>query len=170
MVALKSLLAQLERIPISIRVMKELMPSGVDVYAYPQLKGKTRHELFKNKRGIVVLIPRKGSKEGHYICMLPRKTHIEYFSSLGNSFEQELALLGQKETHIHRIVGNDYIYNTHKLQSGKYSIKTCAQFVYARLALYKLKLREFVQVFNRHLDLESSDDIVALMCLLPFSL
>jgi len=170
MVTLTTLTNRLERIPISIKVMKELMPEGVDVFAYPQLKGKTRHELFKNKRGIVVLIPKKGSKQGHYIRMLPRPRGIEYFSSLGNSFEQELALLGQKETHIHRIVGKNYIYNRTKLQSGDYSIKTCAQFVYARLALYKLKLREFVQLFHRHVNLESPDEIVALMCVLPFAL
>ena len=170
MVSLLTLTSRLERIAVSIKAMKELMPPGVDVYAYPQLQGKTRHELFKDKRGIVVLIPKKGSKQGHYIAMLPRPRGMEYFSSLGNSFEQELAMLGQKETHIHRIVGKNYIYNRTKLQSGDYSIKTCAQFVYARLALYKMKLRDFVQLFHKHVQLESPDEIGALMCVLPFAL
>ena len=169
MVTLTSLTRELERIPITVKEMRKLVPDGVDVYVYEQLKGKSRHELFKGKRGIVVLIPKKGANEGHFVVLLPRKTHIEYFSSLGNSFESELSMLGQKETHIHKIVGKNYIYNRAKLQTGKYSIKTCSMWVYARLCLYKLKLREFVGLFQRDVQLNSPDDTVALMALLRFT-
>ena len=164
------MIRELEGIPVSVKTMRDIVPDGVDVYVYSQLKGKTRQNLFKNKRGVVILIPKKNSSEGHFVCLLPRKTHIEYFSSLGNSFETELAMLNQVETHFHKIVGKHYIYNRVKLQSGKYSIKTCAQFVYARLCLYKLKLREFVQLFQRDVHLSSPDDVVSMMALLRFTL
>jgi hypothetical protein len=168
MVTLQKLIQRMETSAVSVKTMKELMPDGVDVLVYEQLKGKQRKQLFTNKRGIVVLIPKEGTKTGHFIALLPRKNHIEYFSSLGNSFESELKMLKQKQTYFHTLLGSDYIYNRVKLQSGDYSIKTCAQYVFARMILYKLKLREFVEIFKRNVDLETPDEIVSLMSVLHF--
>ena len=170
MVTLNSLVRELEELPASVAVMKRLLPpsSGFAVLVYEQLKGVTRQQLFKNRKGVAVLIPREGTKTGHWIALLPRRNHLEYFSPLGNDFRTELKQLGRTETHFDRLAGKSFIYNRTKLQSGAYNIKTCAQFVFARLTLYKLKLREFVTLFRR-VHLESPDELVSLLCLLPFS-
>jgi hypothetical protein len=171
MVTLNSLVRELEELPASVGVMKRLLQKseGFGVLVYEQLKGISRQALFKNKKGIAVLIPKEGTKSGHWICLLPRRNHLEYFSPLGQSFATELKQLNQAETHFDRLSGGKFIYNRTKLQSGDYNIKTCSQFVFARLMLYKLKLREFVTLFRRDVHLESPDEIVSMLCLLPFS-
>ena len=94
MVKLATLLENIERTPVSVAFLKKRVPDNVSVVSYESLKGKHRSEVFKQKRAVIVLIPKKGSPKGHFIALIPRKHHIEYFSSLGNSFESELSQLG----------------------------------------------------------------------------
>lgn len=168
MVKLTTLLESVERTPVSIGFLKKKVPDGVDVFAYEQLKGKHRSTLFKNKRGIIVLIPKKGSKKGHFVALIPRRNHIEYFSSLGNSFETELKLLKEPLNIFQTLLGKQFIYNNIRFQSGMYSINTCGAWVLARVKLAGLKLRDFQQLFNR-ITLSNADDIVSMMVLLDFS-
>ena len=168
MVTLRSLLETIERTPVSIGFLKKKVPENVDVFAYEQLKNKHRSDVFKNKRGIIVLIPKKGHKKGHFVALIPRRNHIEYFSSLGNSFETELAQLNEPLTIFKKLLGKQFIYNNIRFQSGQYNINTCGAWVLARVKLAGLKMREFQKLFNR-VSLNSPDDIVSLMVLLDFS-
>ena len=80
---------------------------------------------------------------------MPRPRHIEYFSSLGNSFETELAQLDEHLDLFRSLLGTNFIYNKVKLQSGRYNINTCAAWVLARTKLAHLKLRGFLEIFER---------------------
>ena len=164
---LASLLETIENTPVSIGFLKKRVPSTVSVLAYQQLEGKHRSQLFKGKTAIIVLIPKKKSKMGHLICMIPRPNHIEYFSSLGNSFETELAQLHKSLDLFRSLIGKNYIYNKVKLQSGKYNINTCGAWVLARAKLAHMKLRDFTGLFRR-ISLQTPDDIVSTMVLLDF--
>ena len=164
---LRELLTVIEQTPVSVGFLKKRVPSTVKVITYQQLRGKHRSAIFKNLTGIVVLIPKKGSKMGHFITLIPRKNHIEYFSSLGNSPQFELNIQNEPLKIFQELLGKNFIYNRVKLQSGKYSVQTCAAWCIARVKLAKLKLREFVQLF-RKIQLSSPDDIVSMMCLLDF--
>ena len=168
MVTLTGFINKIKSTPVSIGFLKKRVPKDVDVLAYQQLKGKHRREVFRGKRAVIVLIPKKDSKMGHFIVLLPRKHHIEYFSSLGQSWERELDLLGEPHKIFKELFGNQFIYNRVKLQSGSYKIEECAAWVLARVFLSKLKLREFVQLFQRDVNLTDSDDIVAMLTLLHF--
>ena len=163
MVNVKQLISVIKKTPVSYKWLKSRVPENVTVYRYRELHGKNRYDVFKGKIGIVVLIPKRNQKVGHWIVMLPKKNHIEYFSSLGNSFETEAKMLGVNPNIIQNIVGNNYIYNRVKLQKAKYTIQDCAVFVLLRLKFHKMKLREFTQLFSRKIILESSDDIAAFM-------
>ena len=167
MVKLRALLERVETTPVTIGFLKKRVPSTVAVLAYTQLRGKHRTALFKGKTAIIVLIPKSGSKRGHFICLVPRPGHIEYFSSLGNSFETELAKLGEHLDLFRTLLGKDFIYNRVTLQSGKYNINTCGAWVLARAKLAHLKLRDFLQLFGR-VSLQNPDDIVSTMVLLDF--
>ena len=167
MVVLHDLITELEKTPVSVGTLKDTVPDYVHVYSYKELEGKSRNDLFRKAKAIIVLIPKKGEKMGHFVALIPWKTHIEYFSSLGNSFEKELSMLGQTN-HIQRVVGKHYIYNRTALQSGKYNIRTCAYFVLARVKLHKMKLRQFVQIFQSTLQLSNPDEIVSLLTLFSF--
>lgn len=164
---LQTLLESIETTPVTIGFLKKRVPKTVSVLAYEQLKGVHRSALFKGKTAVIVLIPKKGSKRGHYIALVPRPNHIEYFSSLGNNFETELQQLHEHLDLFRSLLGKNFIYNKTKLQSGKYNINSCGAFVLARVCLAHLKLREFVQLFQR-MSLQGADDIVSLMVLLHF--
>jgi len=167
MVTLSSLMSTIETTPVSIGFLKKRVPPTVSVLAYDQLKGKHRSQLFKNKTAVIVLIPKKGSKTGHLICMVPRRNHVEYFSSLGGSFETELAKLDEPLDLFRNLVGKNYIYNHVKLQSGKYNVNTCGAWVLARAKLASLKLRDFQQLFRRT-TLNTPDDVVSALVMLDF--
>ena len=161
------MLEEIEKTPVTIGFLKKRTPKTVEVYAYQQLKGKHRSELFKGKTAIIVLVPKKGSKRGHFVCLVPRPNHLEYFSSLGGSFESEFAELGEPLELFRKLLGKNYIYNKTKLQSGKYNINSCGAWVIARAKLANMKLREFTGLFRR-ISLQNADDIVSALVLLDF--
>ena len=133
------------------------------------LKDKNRTDIFKNIRGLIVLLPSKLSNIGHYIAMIPKRNHITYFSSLGNSPTQEAKLLHNDEGIIKSILGKHFVYNRRKLQSGDFQIRSCAMFCVARLYFSELKSREFGQLFTNNVVLSTPDEIVSMLCILPFS-
>jgi len=167
MVGLKTLLESIETTPVSIGFLKKRLPKTVSVLAHTQLKGKHRSDVFKGKNAVIVLVPKTGSKRGHYICLVGRPNHIEYFSSLGGSPEAEFAKLGEPLEIFRKLLGKNFIYNRVKLQSGAYNINTCGAWVLARAKLANLKLREFTQLFRR-ISLQNPDDIVSTLVLLDF--
>ena len=167
MVKLKTLLETIEQTPVSIGFLKKRVSKTVSVLAHTQLSGKHRSEIFKGKTAVIVLVPKTGSKRGHYVCLIGRPNHIEYFSSLGGSPESEFAKLGEPLEIFRKLLGKNFIYNRTKLQSGAYSVNTCGAWVLARAKLANLKLREFVGLFNR-ISLQNADDIVSTLVLLDF--
>ena len=168
MVSLKQLAETVKRTPVTIQFLRDRLPKDVEVTSYKRLKGKHRRAVFQGKRALVVLIPQKGQKLGHFIVLLPREHHIEYFSSLGNDYKVELDKLEEPSAIFAKLLGKQYIYNRVQLQSGMYHVNDCASWVFARCILSHLKLREFLGIFNKRITLQQSDDIVAVMTALHF--
>ena len=138
MVKLTDLLAKMKTTPLDLRVLAKKLPKGCKTVEYKDLKGKHRSDAFKGAEALVVRIPKKGSPVGHFIVLLARSNHIEYFSSLGGSVDSELTKLGEPHGIMKQILGNDFIYNSKPLQSGKYNINDCAMWVIARCYLRHL--------------------------------
>ena len=169
MVTLSAALKSLKHTPVSISDLQALVPTKCKVVKLQALKETHRTVLFKNLRALVVLLPSTVSKIGHYICLMPRRNHIEYFSSLGNSPSKEATLLHNDEGTMKTLLGAHFIYNRTPLQDrADFKITTCAMFVVARAFLSDLKLREFVSLFSKPIAANTPDDIVAFMNFLRF--
>ena len=169
-VTLRELVTDIETTKASVDFLRKRIPDTVKIELYQNLKGKSRTQIFKGLSGLIVLIPKKGTKSGHYVALIPRKNHIEYFSSLGGSMESELNELNEPLNIMRNILGKQYKYNRVQLQKqSNYSINTCGAWVLARVILAKLKQREFVQLFRKGIVLRSPDDTVSLMNLLLFA-
>ena len=168
MVSLKSIVNSLKHTPVSVGDLKKLVPPKSKVVKLQELKGKHRTDVFKDIRGMIVLLPSTVSKQGHYVTILPRRNHIEYWSSLGNSPAKESTLLHNDDGTIKNLLGNHFIYNRTKLQSGDFKIKTCAMFCVARLFLSDLKMREFNSLFTTGLTANTPDDLISLMSFMTF--
>ena len=162
MVSFEQLLEQIKETPMSIEALRKKLPPRCKAVMYQGLRGH-RSSLFKNHDAIVVLIPKKNSKVGHFIVLLAKRNHIEYFSSLGGTPDSEMKKLGEPSERIKAVLGKNYISNSVKLQSGDYHINDCAVWVLLRCYLRKLKLREFQALFSRRVTLQTSDDVAAAM-------
>ena len=168
MVTLKQAIESLKHTPVSIADLKKLVPAKCKVVKLNELKGKHRSQVFKGVRAIIVLLPSKVSKIGHYITIIGRKHHIEYFSSLGNSMEYESKLLHSDEGILKQLLGSNYIYNRRRLQGSNFKIRTCAMYCVCRCYLSDLKLREFIPLFTNRITLKTPDDVVSMMNFISF--
>lgn len=166
MVKLVTLLEKIKKTPIDLDYLRSKLPSQCRAVEYKSLKGKHRSEVFKNTEALVVLIPKIGSDVGHFVVLLAKKHHIEYFSSLGGSPASELKKLGEPAAIFDQILGKNFITNSQALQSGDYSINDCAVWCLLRCFMRKLKLREFQEIFSRSAHLQTPDDIAACMGIL----
>ena len=155
---------------MDLKTLGTLLPSYATTATYSQIKGRHRSELFGKHKCIVVLIPSKFSKIGHFVVLLRKQKAIEYFSSLGGSPYSEISRLGQddKDTFI-QLLGKNFIYNSKGLQSKSSTIHDCALWVLARIQLNDLNLADFQKIFTRSLHLKTSDDIVAMLTILLVS-
>jgi len=168
MVKLESLIGTIERTAVSVGFLKSIVPKKTKVLHYQELKKFNRTTLFKDTDAVICLIPHKALKKGHYICMLPKKGHICYFSSLGMGPSQELVKLEHEENLMSSILGKRFVYNRTRLQNqANYNINTCGAFVFVRAKFHKLKNREFIELF-RNISLQNPDDIVACLALVSF--
>ena len=168
MVSLTSILEGIKDSPVSMRFIRERLPPNCRVVEYKSLKGKHRSQVFKNTEALVVLIPKVGENLGHFIVLVKWSKSIEYFSSLGGSPMKELEKLHEPKAIFEKLLGNQYNYNRRQLQSGAYNVNDCAAWVLLRVYFRKYKLREFQQLFQRRITLESSDDLVAIMAVALF--
>ena len=162
---LRKLIDNIRSRPVSVKFLRERLPKSVPVFEYSQLRGKHRSELFKNRTALVVIIPMKGTRAGHYIVLLPKSNHIEYFSSLGNGPFDELKKLHEPKKIFQDLLGKQFIYNRTKLQSDKADTQSCWLWVLLRVKFHDLKLREFVSLFTSRVNLQDPDDVASLMAL-----
>jgi len=161
MVKLTSLIQDIESTPVSIKFLKDRVGDDIAVFDYKELGGYTRSSLFKKYKAVIVLIPHKKLRKGHFICILPKKNKVEYFSSLGMSPHQELVKLKQEENFMTNILGTNFEYNRKALQNqADYSVNTCGAFVYLRTMFMDLPLRGFQQLFAP-VRLDNADEIAA---------
>jgi hypothetical protein len=168
MVSLKAAIESLKHTPVGLSDLKKLVPPKCKVVKLNQLKGKHRTQVFKGVRAMIVLLPSSVSNVGHWITLIPKKNHIEYFSSLGNSMEHESTLLHSDEGILKQLLGSNYIYNRTKLQGRDFKIKTCAMYCVARCYLSDLKLREFIPLFTNRVSMNTPDDVVSIMNFIHF--
>ena len=162
---LKQIISNIKTLPIGLPELDKLLPPRCKTIQYKKLT-QPRRELFKDTDAYVVRIPSKNSDIGHFVVLLAKRNHLEFFSPTGGSIASEFKRLGADPTNINRLVGAHSITNTKQLQSNKQSIQDCASWCLARCYLKHLKLREFQSLFNKSVNLQNSDDIVSLMCLL----
>ena len=162
---LKNAISTIKSLPIGLREIDNLLPPRCATIQYKNLT-RPRAQLFKNNDAYVVRIPNQSNKVGHFVVLLAKRNHIEFFSQTGGSIASEFKRLGQDPSLLNQIVGKHFIHNSKALQSNKQSVQDCACWCLSRCYLKHLKLRQFQGLFNKSVNLQSSDDIVSLMCLL----
>ena len=162
-------LREIIRKPLGLNKLREMLPSTSKAMLYSSITNdkRSREAIFKGVKSIVVLYETKinGSRQGHWVVLIPRAHSIEYFSSLGRSPSDEMNALHQDKTAFDRILGKNFTYNRAKLQLQSYSVDDCGYWALARAILVEFKLRDFQKLF-RGRTIRSSDEMMGLMTLL----
>jgi len=160
----------IERKQFEIKELRGLLPEGCKVVLYDTLQkdGRHRRQIFEGIDALVVLYEGKidNTTQGHYITLIPRKTHIEYFSSMGFGPSHETTILNLKHKVFNRILGRNFKYSRVRLQRESYDVNTCALFCLARCYLHKWPLQKFQKFMSKRESIQSPDDKVALMTLI----
>lgn len=159
MTKIQQLINRLKSTPMNVGTLKSLLPPYATFKTLSELKSSA----FGKHECVVLLIPSKFSKIGHFVVLLKFTKYIEYFSSFGGSPDSEMQLLGQHSDTLKKLLGRNYTYNSVELQSSSSTIQDCALFVLARIALRTLKLRQFQQLFKAKVVLDTPDDIVSML-------
>lgn len=164
MVSLTGIVRDIKQTAVSVPFVRDRLPPKCRIVEYTSLRGKHRATVFKGTEALVVRIPKKGSSLGHFICLIPGRKSIEYFSSLGNSPWKELEALHESRDIFENLLGKNFNYNQRQLQDGSnYSINDCAVWVLLRAYFRKYKLREFQKLFNTRVVLGDPDTLAATM-------
>ena len=104
MVVLQQMLEQIKQTPISLESIRKKLPPRCKAVLYKSLS-EHRSKVFANHDAVVVLIPKKGSDLCHFIVLLAKRNHMEYFSSLGGTPDSEMEKLGEHSQIIKKLLG-----------------------------------------------------------------
>ena len=163
-------LKKIESTPISIEELRRRLPKYCNAVLYKTLQKDKRHrsKIFADTNALVVLYEAEidGQVQGHFVVLIPRKTHIEYFSSLGKSPNHETTILGLENNVFKRLLGSNYKYSRAKLQRDTYTINTCGRWVLARCYLVDWNLQRFQSFFQKRQQVNTPDDKVTLMTMI----
>jgi hypothetical protein len=158
---------------LEITRLRELLPARSKVVLYDTLARdkRGRGEVLKNLDSLIVLYEGTINKKraGHYVVLLPRAHHIEYFSSLARSPSDEMSAFHEDPGVFKRLLGKNFTYNRKKLQMNSYTLQDCGYWVLARAILHKLKIAQFQRLF-KPLSLRSSDECLGMMSILVANL
>ena len=154
---------------LGIKRLNAMLPQGSKAVLYDSLvkDKRPRQTIFKNVNSLIVLYESHidGSRQGHFVCLIPRGHSISYFSSLGRSPTDEMNALHVTKDAIRRVLGSNFTYNRVKLQKNTYNVNDCGYWVLARAILFEKRLRDFQKLF-RPKSIRSSDEMLSTMSLL----
>ena len=152
--------------PLSIEMLQTVVPDWCGVEFYDKLKRfRTLKEALRGKKCIAVLYQIHDKKQnlqnaaGHFILLNGAHTIPEYFSSSGWQVGKELAATHSDPDIFQRLLGKKFTENRVPLEKFG-NTNTCWRFVLARAILCDMPLRDFQKLFQHHLQLTNSDQIV----------
>jgi hypothetical protein len=92
-------------------------------------------ELFDSKGRCIMLYTPNDPTSGHWVCLIRRPDHIEYFDSYGDKPDIADDLNGQPPllTKLLKAAGMPVFYNTRQFQKERGDVATCGRHVVCRL-------------------------------------
>ena len=163
-------LKKIEGQEVEIKNLRKMLPERCKVILYDTLKKdkRARRAIFSGIDSLIVLYEGtvNGKRAGHYVILIPRPTHISYFSSLGKSPDHETTILGLENTTFKQLLGTNYKYSRVKLQRDAYNVNDCGLWCVARAYTHKIKIQDFQKLFLKRVSLQTTDDRMAFMTFL----
>jgi len=163
-------LEQIEGYALGDDDIAKMLPK-TNIFTYPYLK-QVKHidEVFDNEGRAVMLYLTENDHTGHWVGLLRKKDHIEFFDPYGEKPDDELKWvsggkreeLGIHQPYLTRLLRQSevpVIYNKVPFQNESDSIETCGRHTASRLLFSHLSLPEYHDMIKK--SKLNADDFVA---------
>jgi hypothetical protein len=130
--------------PLSDSDIRKMLGDDIKIITYDQLAGlRDYNQLFDAKGRSIMLYPTVSPTTGHWVCLLNKGDHIEFFDPYGNKpddiseyisrpVREELGITSKMLTPLLKQSGKPIIYNTHPFQKDRNDIATCGRHAVVR--------------------------------------
>lgn len=163
-------LEQIEGYALGDDDIAKMLPK-TNIFTYPYLK-QVKHidEIFDNEGRAVMLYLTENDHTGHWVGLLRKPDHIEFFDPYGEKPDDELKWvsggkreeLGITQPYLTKLLRQSevpVIYNKVPFQKEGDSIETCGRHTASRLLFSHLSLQEYYDMIKK--SKLSADDFVA---------
>ena len=149
-------LGEVKSYPLSDGDIRKILGKDIKIMTYADLAGlRNIRQAFDSKGRCILLYLTQSDTSGHWVCMLNKGDHIEYFDPYGEAPNSALKTITPEErqeygeeqpylTDLMKASGMPVYYNTHPFQKDKADVNTCGRHsvmrcLYAPYSLEKYK-------------------------------
>ena len=155
----RSALARAKGYALSDDDIRKALGDDISILSYPTL---SEHQSipFDSKGRCILLYLTFSENSGHWVCLLDKKDHIEYFDSYGKKPEEPLHSVSEEEKHQYgegkpyltellKRSGKPVIYNTHPFQSSKSGNAECGRHSVVRCLYAPYSIEQYKSIIDK---------------------
>jgi hypothetical protein len=141
--------------PLSDGDINKLLHPATKILVYPDLENVSSIEQIFDPMGrCMLLYPVSSEYSGHWVCLIKKGEHIEFFDPYGKAPDTELKWvsmakrrdMNMEEPTLTRLLkesGYKVTYNSHDFQKDDQTVNTCGRHCVVRLMFKHLSLDEY---------------------------
>jgi len=153
-------LGRIKSYPLSDEDIRKILGNDIKIITYPDLgKMSSINQAFDKKGRCIMLYLTENDSTGHWVCMLNKKSGIEFFDPYGDPPEKPLEsvseedkeALGEDEpllTRLLRASGKKVYYNSYPFQKDKADVNTCGRHSVVRCLYAPYSLQKYKSVMD----------------------
>ena len=154
-------LGQIKDYPLSDADIRTILGNDIKIITYANLAKMNRiEEAFDRKGRCIMLYLTESPNSGHWICMLYKKSGIEFFDPYGEPPESALKDVPQDErdeygesrpylTELLRASGKKVYYNTYPFQKIRGDVNTCGRHSVVRCLYAPYSLEKYKKIMDK---------------------
>jgi hypothetical protein len=153
-------LGRIKNYPLSDSDIRKILGRDIKIMTYPQLKNLTDYRQAFDKKGrCILLYLTMSDTAGHWVCLLNKQGHIEYFDPYGEKPETPLHEVPRDEreeygeeapflTEFLKASGKPVYYNTYPFQKEKEDVNTCGRHAIVRCLYAPKSLEQYKKAID----------------------
>jgi hypothetical protein len=153
-------LGKIKAYPLSDGDIRRILGRDIKILTYPELAQMSDiGQAFDRKGRCILLYLTESESAGHWVCMLNKSDHIEFFDPYGEPPEKALATVPEEEreqygedkpylTMLLKQSGKPVYYNTYPFQKDKADVATCGRHSVVRCLYAPDSLEKYKKVMD----------------------
>jgi hypothetical protein len=153
-------LGEVKSYPLSDGDIRKILGKDIKIMTYADLANiRNIRQAFDSKGRCILLYLTQSDTSGHWVCMLNKGDHIEYFDPYGEAPNSALKTITPEErqeygeeqpylTDLMKASGMPVYYNTHPFQKDKADVNTCGRHSVMRCLYAPYSLEKYKKVMD----------------------